>query len=326
MAELTKQPQWVRKQFLRVFAAILFIALGFYELSLMMAQGTQAVSIGLGILIVLPYGLGGLTALLMNPSGGRSDTATLTVIGMIILVLLIGGIVLREGVICIVMLAPLWTLSAFLGAFTVSRFHDKFHQKSTLSCNLFAVLPFLALILDSYIPQRTEMYTVTRTIDIEAAAGDIWPHLIELDGLSEEDGRWNFTQNILGIPRPASANVFGTGTNAVRKAKWGENISFEEHITTWTENKRLTWMFAFPNDSVHAYTDRHISPDGRHLKIKSGGYVLENRDLTHVTLTLTTDYATTTPLNFYSALWGEIILGDLQNNILKIVKDRVEDS
>ncbi|MGJ8559128.1 MAG: hypothetical protein ACSHX3_02715 [Litorimonas sp.] len=325
-AELTTQPQWVRGQFLRVFAVILFMALGFYGLSLMMGEGTQAVSIGLGILIVLPYGLGGLAALLMNPSGEKSGTATLAVIGMIFLVLLLGSIILREGVICIIMLAPLWILSAFLGAFTVSKFHAKFHHKNTLSSSLFAALPLLALFLDSYIPQETEIYTVTRTINIEAAADDIWPHLIELNGLTEDDGRWNFTQNILGIPRPASANVIGTGTNAVRKAQWRENISFEEHITTWAENDRLEWMFVFPNDSVHAYTDRHISPDGRHLKIKSGGYALESRDASHVTLTLMTDYAATTPLNFYSALWGELILGDLQNNILKIVKDRVEGS
>lgn len=326
MVKLTKQPQWVRRQFLKVFALILFIALGFYGLSLIIGEGAQAVSIGLGVLIVLPYGLGGLTSLLMNPSGGKSNNVRLAVIGMVFLVLLLGGIILREGVICIVMLAPLWVVSAFLGAITVSRFHTKFRQQNILSCSLFAVLPFLALILDSYVPQRTEIYTVTRSISIEAAAEDIWPHLIELNGLSEDDGRWNFTQNILGIPRPASANVFGTGTNAVRKAQWGDNISFEEHITTWAENDRLEWMFVFPNDSVHAYTDRHISPDGRHLKIKNGSYTLESRDARHVTLTLMTDYAATTPLNVYSALWGELILGDLQNNILKIVKDRVEDN
>lgn len=318
------QPQWVRRQFLKVFALILLIALGFYGLSLLLSTGAQTISIGLGILIVLPYGLGGLTALLMNPKGGKSDTATLAVIGMIFLVLLLGGIILREGVICIIMLAPLWMLSAFLGAFTVSKFHTKFHQKNTLSCSLFAVLPFLALILDGYIPQQTNTYTVTRTIDIEATADGIWPHLLALEGLSEDDGRWNFTQSILGIPRPASAIVVGTRTGAVRHAKWGETISFEEHVTTWAKNERLEWSYAFPNDSVHKYTDRHISPDGRHLKIKSGGYVLDSRDPGQVTLILSTDYAAMTPLNFYSAIWGEVILGDIQDNILTIIKERVE--
>jgi hypothetical protein len=325
-AKLATQSQWVRWRFLRVFAVILVIALGFNGLSMMMDEGTQGITIGLGILIVLPYGLGGLTALLMNPGGGNSGRAMFTVTGMIVLVLLIGGIILREGVICIVLLSPLWALSALFGGLTVSSFHTKFQNRNTLSCSLFAVLPFLALIFDSYIPQQTDIYTVSRTIDIEAAAEDIWPHLIELDGLSEDDGRWNFTQNILGIPRPASANVIGSGVNAVRKAQWGENISFEEHIMSWHESQRLEWVFVFPNDSVQAYTDRHISPDGRHLKIKRGAYVLETRDGTQVTLTLSTEYAATTPLNFYSALWGEVILGDIENNILKIVKDRVENS
>lgn len=324
MTDLPKQHQWVGWRFFKVFALILFIALGFYGLSLIMSEGAQVVTIGFGILVVLPYGLGGLTALLFNLDGETSGKATLSVLGLILTVLLLGGFILREGVICIVMLAPLWVTASFLGAYTVSNLHNKFRERSTLSCSFFITLPFLALMADSYLPQATSIYSVTRTIDIDATAEEVWPHLLMLDGLSDDDGRWNFTQNILGVPRPASANVVGFGTGAIRHAKWGDTISFEEHVTKWTENERLSWAYVFPNDSVQAYTDRHISPDGRHLKIKSGGYYLVSQESDHVTLTLTTDYTATTPMNFYSALWGEVILGDIQNNILKIIKDRVE--
>src|SRR5690606_30307893 len=110
------------------------------------------------------------------------------------------------------------------------------------------------------------------SIVIEASPDQIWPHLLRLDGLRDEEGVWNITQDILRIPRPSSAVVNRDGMGAVRAAQWGNNIRFEEHITAWRENEEIAWKFVFPDDSISRYTDPHIHPDGASLKVATGAY------------------------------------------------------
>ncbi len=320
--------QWVGWRLLKIFMLLLLLSMAVTALGFVIDKTAAGISISFAILFVLPYGLGGLAAILINPAGKKTGTTLSVSIGMIMLVLVLGGLLFREGIICIVLLAPLWLLGAFLGALTVERAHKKLSEKykvgEVFSCSFFAALPFLFLIFGSGLGQSAKTYTVTRTVDLSVSAEAVWPHLLELSALTDAEGRWNIAQNMLQIPRPRSAHVEGTGPGAVRYARWGEQISFEEHITDWRENERLGWTFAFPNDSVHQYTDRHISPDGNHLKILRGQYQLTPLGSGQTRLTLTTDYEANTPVNAYSALWGELILGDIQSNILTIIEGRVQ--
>ena len=41
-------------------------------------------------------------------------------------------------------------------------------------------------------------------------------------------------------------------------------------------------------------------------------------------LTLRTNYIAKTHVNPYARLWGEILLGDIQSNVLAIIKQRAE--
>jgi len=223
-----------------------------------------------------------------------------------------------------VILLPLWLSSAFLGSKMVSSLHNQFRQRSKLNCSILIGLPFFALFVENHIPQQIQEYTVERSIIISAPVDEVWNMLSILDNISESEGRWNFTQSILGVPRPKSAIVIGEGRDAIRYAQWGDHITFEEHISSWEFEKQMSWNFVFPNSSIQKYTDRHISPDGPHLKIIEGGYQLAAIRNQKTKLILTTRYAARTPVNAYSALWGELVLGDIQSNVLHIIKGRLE--
>jgi hypothetical protein len=86
----------------------------------------------------------------------------------------------------------------------------------------------------------------------------------------------------------------------------------------------LRWDFAFTNTSLQDYTDRHISPDGPMLKITAGDYTLERVAPNRTRLTLQTRYIAKTHANLYAALWGEVFLGDIESNVLAIIKHRAE--
>ncbi len=111
---------------------------------------------------------------------------------------------------------------------------------------------------------------------------------------------------------------------AVRTAYWGHHINFQERIITWEPERKLGWTFNFTNSTVQDYTDRLISPEGEFLKIESGEYVLTpiSDDVTE--LTLTTRYVAKTRVNAYAGMWGELMMGDIQENVLTIIKERAE--
>ena len=314
---------WVGARLLLVFAGLVALAVLFYGLG-----GTRAgagAAGGFAALFALPFCLGAIVQFAISPGGNASASRFALVSAILMLaVMVIVGVLLREGVICIVILAVPWWLSAWLGAVTVNALHQRFRQRAMLHSAGLIILPFALLLLGPFAPNPVHHFEVSRSVVIDAAADRIWPHLLALDGLSDDEGVWTIAQDVLAIPRPRSAMVAGEGIGAVRLARWGEHVTFEEHVTGWSENTHLAWRFVFPNDSIARYTDVHIGPDSEFLGIETGGYTLDPLANGRTRLTLTTRYRASSPANHYSAVWGEIILGGIQHNILTVIADRSE--
>lgn len=315
---------WVLVRLAIQVVALLLLALGVYGLALLISSDLSWVMVGWSILFVLPYAIGGLAHLGFTSPDNPEGSGVPAVLLASLCVLVVGALTLREGLICVVMLAPIWLLAAALGSISVNRLRATFKERYRLNSILLVILPFAALAVDANLPPQPDRFTVARSIAIDATPETVWPHLLQLDHLGADEGVWNITQNVLGIPRPSSAVVTGDGRGAVRAARWGENIRFEEHIIEWRASERLSWSFVFPDDSISRYTDPHIHPDGLTLKIATGAYQLRRLPDGATELRLETDYIARTPLNLYAAVWGELVLGDIQTNILAVVKDRAE--
>lgn len=129
---------------------------------------------------------------------------------------------------------------------------------------------------------------------------------------------------MLGIPRPIGARLVGGGIGADRYADWGERIKFRERITQWAPGKRLGWRFIFDDVAGWGYTDRHLMPNSAYFTVTKGGYSMEPLAGGRTRVTLDTHYRITTPVNGYSELWGQVFLGDLETNLLALVKGRAE--
>jgi hypothetical protein len=110
----------------------------------------------------------------------------------------------------------------------------------------------------------------------------------------------------------------------VRHATWQHGIRFRERITDWQPGRALSWRFIFDHFAGWAYTDRHLLPDTDHFRVETGGYVVEPVAAGVSRLTLHTTYRVRTPVSAYARLWGELFLGDLESNLLTILKERAE--
>jgi hypothetical protein len=305
------------------FALALIIALSAYVLLNVSRWGAVGFA-SLWFLTLLPALLCALICYVGDPDQTRSaGFYWLTPVVLVGLVVVGSLVVLREGVICVLMLSPIWLGSGWTGAFVLRSQRRRLTDRTTIASN-FIVLPLVAGILEAHAPTPHEQVLLTRTILVRATPAEIWPYAVSNASIGPREGRWTITHNIIGLPRPQATVMHGLGVGAARTAYWGDHINFEEDITEWAPGRKLAWTFRFSNQSLQDYTDKHISPDGQFLKIDTGDYTMREVSPGLTQLTLNTRYIAMTHVNAYARLWGEFLLGDTEDNILTIIKDRSE--
>ncbi|HEY3799496.1 MAG TPA: SRPBCC family protein [Caulobacteraceae bacterium] len=305
------------------FALALAIAFSTYLL-LNLSRPTSAALGSFWFLILLPALLCALICYIGDPDRTRSAGFYWGVPLVLAGAVVVGSVfVLHEGVICVLMLSPLWLGSGWAGAFLLCGQRRKPIDPRTFESS-FLVIPIIVGLIEPAIPVPHDQVLLTRTVVVHATPAEIWPFAVSNRSIGADEGRWTITHNVIGLPRPSATTIVGAGVGAVRTAYWGRHINFEEDITEWSPGRRLGWRFAFNNTSLQDYTDQHISPDGAFLKIESGDYTLRQTGPDTTQLTLETRYLAKTHLNLYARLWGEFLLGDTQDNILTILKNRAE--
>lgn len=293
------------------------------------SNGFDSTLFGYGFLVIVPFVatlvFGALFRVYWGVGADRGNLLA-SVISIALVLVAVLTLLATPFLICMAIAAPIWLISAIAGG-VASRWLVKRAPQTQLVLILsLLVATGVVLVLEPRAGYPTKQYVVSRSVVIDASAAKIWPHLLKLDNLAPEDQTWTFSQDILGIPRPVDAVVHGEGVGAVRKARWQRGVWFEEHITNWKPNESLTWDFVFPDDSTFSSVDQHIDPRGPNLIVQTGGYKLAQLSNGSTRLDLFTTYSASTAVNAYSALWGELVVGDVQNNILNVVKLRAERS
>ena len=298
------------------------VAVGSYTAA---AAGTAG-AIGYTVLVILPAALSAFVAWVgsMGRNWPRS-TFALVPVWLSVGVAVIGAVAFREGIVCILMLLPLWLLFGMLGVWPVYQYRKQSNgvDSSIFRANALLLLPLLSLVVDQHVAPPTARYHVVREISVAAPPEAVWPQLLAIPDIDAAEGVWTVSQSLLGLPRPTGAKLTGRGEGAVRDAEWEGGVRFREIVTRWQPDRALQWRFSFPDASIRLRTDEHIDPHGRHLWIESGGYDLIPMQDGGTKIRLWTRYRAATPLNAYAAMWGEMILGDIQNNVLAIVAGRI---
>ncbi len=280
--------------------------------------------VSISFLLVQPAAICSFIAYMVDLRGTRDLTPYLLVpLWTVLAVILVSVFVLREGVVCIVILSPLWLISGMVGTL-VTHGIRRWLRSGRLFCPAVLALPLLAIQLEPMLPLPRADHVVTRSIVVAAPPQRLWPLLRGIPDVRPDEGCWNVSQDLIGVPRPVSAKLFGEGIGATRTANWGEHVEFRERVVDWRENERIGWRFDFAGSRGWEFTDRHLVPDSPYFRVTTGGYALTPIDAGHTLLTLETRYWIATPVNGYASLWGELFLGDLENNLLALVKHRAE--
>lgn len=319
-----------RKAAIRIacaFAAGLAFCLGVY---LLLDYARPDTLISITFLILLPAMVTGFVATVADPMSERPRRFYTWQVpaGMLVAIIVASVVFLREGTICIVMLAPIWLLSGAAGGALAWRFFGTPPEdgRNTLRSSALLLVPVLAMQVEPLLPVPVAHLAVTRSIVVHADPATIWPLAQGVGAIGPEEGRWNVTQSLIRLPRPLSAQLVGSGVGAIREVRWQQQLNFQEVITDWKPGARIWWRFHFAGADLARWglQDRHLLPDGTTYQISDGGYTLTPLGEGRTRLTLTTRYLVRTPVNWYARIWGEVFIGDVSNNVLAVIADRAE--
>lgn len=259
-----------------------------------------------------------------SPEGDRKAfTAVLLALGATFMLLVTVLAVGVEGLICVVMMTPVFFVMALAGgALAVIVRSIRNRRLRATAFVMVLVLPYAAGPLEQRLPQSQSRRVVENRIRIHADEETVWRQIIRVPAIRPEEYRTTFIHRI-GFPRPIEATLSHEGVGGVREASFERGVLFRETVTDWVPQKRLSFTIAV--DSIPTRTlDQHVTVGGEYFDVLDGTYEIVPVSADEVELRLWSTHRLSTHFNGYASLWTDFVMRQIQGNILQVVRDRAE--
>jgi len=279
-------------------------------------------SYGAVLFLGTPLVMGMIAGFLYNRPAAQTTWATLA-LGSGVMVLA-GGMLLAfafEGLICLVMAAPLAMPLAIAGALLGRWIAVMTATPPRHALPLVLALPLLAGAesLSTTLPE----YEVLTVVEVDAPPEVVWRHVVffpDLPAASE----WFFR---CGIACPVRARIVGTGVGAVRHCEFTTG-DFVEPITVWDEPHRLAFDVAEqPDPMVELSPWRHVHPPHLHdrsLQSRRGEFRLVDLGAGRTRLEGRTWYVFDIHPQGYWTLWSDLSIHAIHRRVLDHIKRLAE--
>jgi len=228
-----------------------------------------------------------------------------------------------EGVICLIMAAPIGLLFTYIGyRLGYMVVEGKMKNKSiTIIILLVSSVPALMAFENS--KGSTEgLRSVTTSIEINARAATVWENVISFPQL-EEPSEFIFRS---GIAYPINAQINGQGVGAIRHCNFSTG-SFIEPISVWDEGKLLKFDVDSqpePLKELSFYNDVHPNHLHGYWISKGGQFKLTQLANGHTLLEGTTWYINKIKPGFYWTVWSDYIVHKIHTRVLEHIRTLAE--
>ncbi len=221
----------------KVFAACAGLFVGsLFSLGLVLISIYTMHNYGSSLFIGMPLVAGAAAAYVFNQPDLKGAWASF-VVGTLCVVL--GEAVLLlfafEGVICLVMAAPLMIPVGGLGGLLGWALALTVVNQSRMMLGSVALVMPLVNVIEVQLKSYRE-YVVESSVVIDASPNEVWENVIDFPDIQTPPA-WYFR---LGVASPLRANIYGSGVGAVRHCEFTTG-SFIEPITVWDKPNRLAF-------------------------------------------------------------------------------------
>ena len=173
------------------------------------------------------------------------------------------AIILREGVVCLVIVSPALYVFVLCGILLGRLWFRPNYTSLQLT-----IFPLLALItLGEVVYHAEQKAVVTDRIVINAPPAKVWPHVLAFPEIPDRPDYWIFR---LGLPYPTTTTNGGNFVGADRQCIFSNGIVIKERVAELVPDEKLTF------DVVEQPTDPEAYG---HITLHRGQFVLQdNRD------------------------------------------------
>jgi uncharacterized membrane protein YhaH (DUF805 family) len=282
-------------------------------------------SYGWALFVGVPFMMGFLAALIHGAKQPRRIGESILVAILSVAICGAGFLAIAsEGVICLVMAAPIALVLALIGALAGHAVHVA--RQPRVPPQMFCV-PLLAVPLmfasDAVRTAPPPLLEVVTAVEVDAPVETVWKHVVEFAELAPP------TELLfkLGIAFPIRAEIRGQGVGAVRNCMFSTG-PFVEPIEVWKAPRLLKFTVTSNPPPLQEWTPYHeIHP--RHLKgflvSEQGQFKLTPLGKERSLLEGTTWYRHTMWPVAYWQVWSDYIIHKIHRRVLKHVKALAED-
>ncbi len=269
----------------------------------------QAVVIfGLPSFILIPL-FGGFLASYcwrrLNPGIGAT---ALGVLGMTLPGLAGAAVFLGEGLICLLIVCPLFYVVVFTGAL-LGRIWFKSDPTRLRLC----ILPLLVLFAAGEPLTRADRTSVvTDEMLIHASADKVWAKVTAFPAIQAPPRYWMFR---IGLPYPVETTSDGDFAGADRRCIFSDGMVFGEKVVEWVPRENLT--FDITELPQHPELIGHITPH-------RGQFLLRDNGDGTTTLTGSTWYTLHVRPLWYFDWWTEQIFRAVHFRVMEDIRRRAE--
>ena len=277
---------------------------------------------GFAIFAGIPFATGVSSGVILRRAGGsfgQAVAAAMSLIGAVILILC--GL-LMEGIVCVVMAAPIGAGLAFLGV--VAGYFLTRNKTNNGRLQSAAWLAIVAIVgLEGWNPPAPLEDTATSEIIIDAPAARVWAELHSINDLPPTD-------NLLfryGVAHPTGTATLGEGVGAARVCKMSTG-DMPEIVTVWKPGQELRFKVLSTPPSMRELGFFGQTIDAAHLHSAyaslDGGFKLEALPDGRTRVIGESHYLLNLAPASYWNLWTAQIVRMVQRRVLGHIKTKAE--
>ena len=306
-------------------AAVSVLVTAFLAVPIVVLAVTVMQQYGAGLFVGLPFALGFASALIHGYHRPRPLAACLAVasLGMVFLCMLLVAFAV-EGVLCLVMAAPIMLVLALLGA-TVGYFLQRRGLPPELATTALGLALAAAPILmgaERAAALQAPLFEVRSAVEVAAPPEVVWRSVVSFSDIPPPT-EWLFRA---GIAYPLRATIEGHGAGAVRRCVFTTG-PFVEPIAVWDEPRLLSFEVVSLPPPMQEWTPyRHVRPphlDG-FLRAERGEFRLTELPGGRTRLEGSTWYRHNMWPAAYWQLWSDAIIHRIHSRVLRHIQREAE--
>jgi hypothetical protein len=230
-------------------------------------------------------------------------------------------VILLEGLICAILIIPLFALLGSVGGLIMGLVCRKTRWPKQAACS-FVLMPVLLGTIPGSQRHDERIAVIERAAIVDAPPAVIWNEIHNARDIKPQEVERGWMYRI-GVPLPIAGVTEITASGRERKITMGKGVHFAQVVTDWKENSYVRWTYRFSDDSFPpGALDDHVRIGGRYFDLIDTSYTLIPINERTTQLTVRISYRISTQFNWYTDPIARLLIGNFEEVILDFYGNR----